>query len=185
MQRDYFQEMNNYLELMIPDGDYVAQIVGQDIVNTLLEEDPDLLMGWLKLRASSVLTGVISRRSNSNRQKLRIRSQRSAFAEAANRFTAERDPVVLSPFAFEYVVNLDNVRRKVGRMTSSDCQFVAARYEDTARNARMRSAFHRAVAQKLGDGQTVEDVFTEDEYLRMFQSLTNEIAPRSPKYLAA
>jgi hypothetical protein len=79
--------------------------------------------------------------------------------------------VALKPFAFEYVVDAANTRRTVGQMTADDCLFVAARYEETARSARLEASFHRAVAKKVGR-KTVGEEFTEAQYLAMYQSVT-------------
>lgn len=178
MARDYLADMANAVEAAIPDGDYVAPLVAADLVEQLRGQDPDLLRGWLDLKAAVFLADVIARRSNSKRQTARIAAPRKAFAEAATRFEVTRDPVVLSPFAFEYVIDDANTRRAVARMTALDCRFVAARYEETARSARMEASFHRAVAKKVG-ARTVGDAFTEEQYLLMYQSLTGGRAPEA------
>jgi hypothetical protein len=169
--RDYLRDMSEYLGEVVPEGEYVAQLVAQNIVNVLLEEDKDLLIGWLTLKAPAILTDVIVRRSNGRRHTLKIHRQRDEFSQAAEKYEKDRDPAHLRPFTFEYVVSSDNLRRKVGQMTAGDCLFVADMYDDLARNAKMRSAFHRAVARRLAPGQTVEDAFTEEAYLRMYHSI--------------
>lgn len=179
--RDYLKEMNDFLDLMTPEEDYVAQLVAKEAVETLLNEDKDLLIGWLTLRAASIIAEQISQRSNGYRHKLRIPSRRSAFSEAAKTYEREKNPEVMSPFTFEYTINEDNLRRRVGQMTSADCLFIADRYDDIADNAKMRAAFHRAVAKRLEPGQTVEDVFTEESYLRMYHSVTRRGLPQAPE----
>lgn len=69
------------------------------------------------------------------------------------------------------MVDEDNTRRTVARMTAADCLFVAGRYDETARQAKLEASFHRAVAKKVGKG-TVGDAFTEEQYLTMYRSLT-------------
>jgi hypothetical protein len=169
--RDYLAEMGTAIDEAVPDGDYTAPLVAADLVDRLRADDPELLVGWLNLRAAVVLADVIARRSNSKRQAARVFAPRRAFAEAARGFEASGEAVVLRPFAFEYVVDAANTRRAVAQMTARDCQFVADRHEETARSARLEASFHRAVAKKLG-ARTVGDVFTEEEYLAMYQSLT-------------
>jgi hypothetical protein len=171
--RDYLKEMNDFLDLMVPEGEYVAQLVAKEAVETLSKEDKELLLGWLLTKAPSFLSEHISRRSNGQRHKLRIASSRAAFASAVQTYEKEKDPDVLGPFSFEYVVNADNLRKRVSDFTRDDCVFVAEQYEDIALNARMRAAFHRAIANKLEPGQTVQDVFTEKTYLRMYYSVIN------------
>jgi hypothetical protein len=179
MARDYLSDMNDAVEAAIPDGaDYVAPLVAADLIERLRSEDPDLLHGWLNLKAAVFLADVIARRSNSKRQTARAAAPRRAFAEATRTFETTHDPAVLSPFAFEYVIDAANTRRTVARMTAADCRFVAERYEDTARSARMQASFHRAVAKKVGT-RTVGDVFSEDQYLLMYRSLTGGRAPEA------
>ncbi|MDX3714426.1 hypothetical protein PV733_36975 [Streptomyces europaeiscabiei] len=171
MSRDYIADMNTAIEDAIPDGDYTAPLVAADLVERLRAEDPDLLTGWLEVKASVFLADAVARKSNSRRQLARVGAPRRAFAEAARSFGTDGDATVMRPFAAEYVVDEDNTRRTVARMTAADCLFVAARYEDTARQAKLEAAFHRAIAKKVGKG-TVGDAFTEEQYLTMYRSVT-------------
>lgn len=171
MSRDYLADMNAAIEEAIPDGDYTAPIVAAELVDRLRAEDPDLLSGWLHLRAGVFLADAVARKSNSKRQAARASAPRRAFAEAARSFAETADEAVFSPFAAEYVVDEQNTRRTVARMTAADCLFVASRYEDTARQAKLEGAFHRAVAKKVGS-RTVGEAFTEEQYLTMYRSVT-------------
>jgi hypothetical protein len=181
--RDFIAEMALAVEAAIPAGDYVASVVAAGLVDRLREDDPELLAGYLDLKAAVILADVVARRSNSKRQAARIGAPRKAFAEAARTFGTDGDVAVLSPFAAEYVVNDDNTRRTVANMTAGDCRFVAAKYEDAARISKLEAAFHRAVAKKVG-GKTVGEVFTEDQYLEMYRSVTQQ-GPRSVPRAAA
>lgn len=169
--RNYTADMAEAIETAVPESDYVAPVVAAELVAHLRKTDPGLLAGWLDLRAEVVIADVIARRSNSKRQAARIGAPRRAFAEAARTFAASGDPGDLAPFSFEYVVDETNTRRTVANMTAKDCRYVADRYEDTARSARLEASFHRAVAKKVG-GRTVGEVFTEEQYLEMYQSIT-------------
>jgi len=169
--RDYLADMNTAIEDAIPDGDYTAPLVAADLVERLRAEDPGLLSGWLDLRASVFLADAVARRSNSRRQAARVGAPRRAFAEAARTFGETREATVLRPFAAEYVIDDANTRRAVAHMTAPDCRFVADRYDDTARHAKLEAAFHRAVAKKIGV-RTVGEVFSEDQYLEMYRSVT-------------
>lgn len=171
MSRDYLTDMNEAIEEAIPDGDYTAPLVAADLVDRLRAEDPDLLSGWLELKAAVFLADAVARRSNSRRQAARVSAPRRAFAEAARSFGSDGDATVLRPFAAEYVVDEENTRRTVARMTAEDCRFVAGRYDETARQAKLEASFHRAVAKKVGV-RTVGDVFTEEQYMAMYRSVT-------------
>ncbi|MGW5636693.1 hypothetical protein [Streptomyces sp. NPDC003832] len=180
--RDFIAEMAQAVEAAIPAGDYVASVVAADLVERLRSEDPELLAGWLDLKAAVILADVVARRSNSRRQATRIGAPRKAFAEAARSF-GDGDITALRPFAAEYVVDEGNTRRSVANMTADDCRFVASKYEDAARISKLEAAFHRAVAKKIG-GQLVGEVFTEGQYLEMYRSVTQQ-GPRAVPRAAA
>lgn len=171
MSRDYLTDMNEAIEETIPDGDYTAPLVAADLVDRLRAEDPDLLTGWLELKAAVFLADAVARRSNGRRQAARVAQPRRAFAEAARSFADTGDAAVLRPFAAEYVVDAENTRRTVAQMTGTDHLFVADRYEDTEKRAKLEKLFHRAVAMKVGNRLTTE-VFSEEQYAAMYQSLT-------------
>ncbi|MEV6737944.1 hypothetical protein AB0N14_13815 [Streptomyces sp. NPDC051104] len=181
--RDYIAEMRQAVEDAIPAGDYVASVVAAELVDRLREEDPELLSGWLHLKAPVILADVVARQSNSKRQAARIAAPRRAFAEAARSFSTDGDVRALSPFAAEYVVDEANTRRTVAHMTADDCRFVASRYEEAARISKLEAAFHRAVAKKIG-GQVIGEVFTEEQYLEMYRSVTQQ-GPRAVPRAAA
>lgn len=171
MDRDYLADMNAAIEEAIPDGDYTAPLVAADLVDRLRAEDPDLLLGWLELKASVFLADAVARRSNSRRAAARVSAPRRAFAEAARSFATGGDASVLRPFEAEFVVDDQNTRRSVARMTAEDCRFVAGRYDETARQAKLEASFHRAVAKKVG-AATVGEVFSEEQYVAMYRSVT-------------
>lgn len=181
--RDYIAEMAAAIEDATPESDYVAAKVASELVDRLRAEDPDLLSGYLHLKAAVILADVVARRSNSKRQSARVMAPRKAFAEAARSFGTDKEAAVLSPFAFEYVIDGENTRRTVANMTATDCRFVAEQYERTAREAKLEAAFHRAVGKKIG-AQRVGDVFTEEQYLAMYQSVTHQ-GPRAVPRAAA
>ena len=181
--RDYIAEMQQAVEGAIPEGDYVASVVAGELVERLRVEDPELLAGWLHLKAPVILADVVARRSNSKRQAARTGAPRRAFAEAARSFASDGDVRVLSPFSAEYVVDDANTRRTVASMTADDCRFVAAKDEEAARISKLEAAFHRAVAKKIGS-RVIGEVFTEDQYLEMYRSVTQQ-GPRAVPRAAA
>jgi hypothetical protein len=181
--RDFIAEMSQAVEGAIPEGDYVASVIAAELVERLREQDPELLSGYLHLKAAVILADVVARRSNSKRQAARIGAPRKAFAEAARSFTAGGDVKVLSPFSAEYVVDDENTRRSVANMTADDCRFVASKYEDAARISKLEAAFHRAVGKKIGSS-VIGEVFTEAQYLEMYRSVTQQ-GPRAMPRVAA
>lgn len=176
MTRDYITEMNDAIDAALPDGDYVVPLVAHDLVEKLRANDPDLLSGWCEAKYEVILTDFIHHKVKNRRSKSREASARSAFAEAAGRFADDGDVVAMrdavrSPFDVEYVVNGENLRRKVRDMTGQDHRFVADEYAETKQTALLLESFHRAVAKKVGRRRTSE-VFTEETYLAMYRSIT-------------
>jgi hypothetical protein len=181
--RDYVAEMAAAIEAAMPDGDYVAPIVAAELVERLRAEDPELLSGWLHLRAAVFLADSIARRSNSLRSAARVMAPRRAFAEASKVFETGAAPLALEPFKTEYVVDGGNTRRRVADMTGEDHQFVAAAYADSKRTAALLEQFHLAVARKVGKRRTA-DVISEEQYLRMYRSAARQDPPMSPSAAA-
>jgi hypothetical protein len=175
--RDCLSEMSALINAALPDGEYVAPLVAHDLVEKLRVNDPDLLAGWLWERAEVTMTAYISDRIKNRRNASRESLSRSAFAGAAERFAATgdgaamREAVVQRPFDAEHVVNEGLLRRKVAEMTGEDHLFVAKEYADTKQTAALLESFHRAVAKKVGKRKT-KDVFTEVQYVEMYQSIT-------------
>lgn len=175
--RDYLAEMSALIDAALPDGEYVAPVVAHDLTEKLRANDAELLAGWLDTRAEVTMTAYISDRIKSRRQSSRESAARTAFSGAAEKFTATGDGSALRqaaatrPFDAEHVVNHGRLRRKVGEMTGPDHLFVAKEYAETKQTAMLLESFHRAVAKKVGDQKT-KDVFTEDQYVEMYRSIT-------------
>lgn len=176
MSRDYVNEMNAFIDEMTPATDYVAPLVAHDVVEKLRVNDLELLEGWLDLRAEVIMADHVHQRLKSRRNASRASIARSTFAGAAENFSHGGDAssfreAVRSPFSTEYVVNDELLRRRVGDMTGADHLFVAQGYADSKQTAALLESFHRAVGKKVGKKQT-RDVFTEQQYLDMYQSIT-------------
>lgn len=174
--RDYLGEMNDAIDAMLPNGDYVAPLVAHELVEKLLANDPDLLRGWCEARYEPILADFIHHKVKGRRNASRESLARSTFAEAAGAFAATRDASALreavrSPFDAEYVVNGALLRRKVRDMAGPDHLFVASEYAESKQTAALLESFHRAVAKRLGPRRTSE-VFTEETYLAMYRSIT-------------
>lgn len=174
--RDYLGEMNDAIDAMLPNGDYVAPLVAHELVEKLLANDPDLLRGWCEARYEPILADFIHHKVKGRRSASREAAARSAFAEAAGSFAATGNVTALreavrSPFDTEYVVNHGLLRRKVRDMTGPDHLFVAREYAESKQTAMLLESFHRAVAKKVGQQRTGE-VFTEETYLAMYRSIT-------------
>lgn len=175
-ERDFNAEILDLVKNMTPVGDFTARIVAEDVIAKLRANDPGLLAGWLDLRAGEILGAWIVAHYNSLRSRSRVMAPRKAFAEAAERFTDTGDIATLGPFGAVYVVDHANLRRRVADMVGDDHLFVADHYADDKHTAAMLEAFHRAVAKKIGTQRTA-DVFSADQYLTMYRSITRTELP--------
>jgi hypothetical protein len=154
------------------DEDIIPSSVASRLVERLRTEDPELLAIWLDMHAEAVFRDTITSVIRHRRARSRKHADAGAFGRAAQRFSETGDVEELSPFRVRYVVDGLDTQRQVRDMTRTDCLFVAERYTISADRALMQAAFHRAVANRVGDG-TVGDIFTEDEYNRMYRSITH------------
>lgn len=168
--RNYTSEMHERIKKAIPEYDYVPSIIAMNVIDRVEKEDPELLSGFLVEQAVRLVSEAIVEMSVNQRKRYRAAAARTEFSEAAARFEAG-DETALSPFYAEFTVDVENTRRQAANMTGADHLFVATRYRKVERTSKMQAAFHEAVAQKVGDKQT-KDVFTEEEYSRLYQSIT-------------
>jgi hypothetical protein len=174
--RNYLAEMDEAIETALPPTDFVNAIVAREVVGKLRANDPELLAGWLDLRAEVILTDFLHHRMKNRRSLSPEARKRHVFGEAAAEFgetgDAERFRTVTHELFDQFlVVGSDNLRRCIGDMTGADHLFVAEGHAETRQAAELLESFHRAVAKKVGNKRT-RDVFTESEYRAMYRSVT-------------
>ena len=170
-RRDYLIEMNDRMD-DATQGEWVAAVVAQQLHDDLTQTDPDLLEGWLREIAVEALRHVLAARSRSRRTIARQRAGSRRFAQAAADAEASGDSApLLGLFETDLVVNADQLRKRAADMTGPDHLYVAERYRATEAEAKMLAAFHRAVAERVGQRRTSE-VFSPEEYERLFTSIT-------------
>jgi hypothetical protein len=152
--------------------DIIPSSVAARLLAQLRTEDPELLAAWLDQHAEAIVRDAITSIIRQRRSRARKHAAAGAFGKAAREFTQTGDVSVLSPFSVRYVVDGLDTQRQVRDMNRTDCLFVAERYSISADRALMQAAFHKAVADRLGD-RTVGEVFSEEQYNRMYRSLVN------------
>lgn len=170
MSRDYIAEFDKYLDDRIPDGDFIAPVLAGDIVAELQQTDPELLAGWLDVRAAVILADFIGTRDRVQRAKAVRQRPAVEFGSAAERLAAG-DSEAMSIFRERLVVSADNLRRPIGDMTKEDHLFVASEHVRRSEAALLESAFHKAIAKKIPAGKTTSDVMSEEDYRRIRDSL--------------
>jgi hypothetical protein len=170
MDRDYAADFAAYLDKHQPTGDFVIGPVATELVWGLRESDPDLLQGWLQEHAVAIVADCIRARQRAARSRAASQAKAVAFGDAADRFSAG-DSAALSPFTAHLVVNEKNLRRPVKDMTKEDHLFVAGAHEARSNAALLLAAFHKAIAKRIPPGKTTSDVFSEEEYLALRNSI--------------
>jgi hypothetical protein len=181
--RDYRQEMSTALDAAIDqavnDGPFVAAVLAEKLITELMVHDPGLLEEFLWEVAPDVIRREISAR-------IHVRNLRAARSRRAHTFSraigdpqdgpaptgsAPAEPAHL-PSVFENVhtVNEEALRKKACDMTGGEHMYVARTKARVAKRELIVSAFHEAVARRVGDGVT-SDVFTRAQYEEMYSSL--------------
>jgi hypothetical protein len=178
--RDYAREMQERIAQATDGTRFAVPVVARRLFEELSREDPELLDGWLREQGLAALTRAVGNRvrnlRSQARQQVERRSRMSRHGSAAARFgQAVRDfeagqVTALSAYTALHVVNSRHDRARACDMTGPDHQFVAGKYEGTAVESFLLSAFHSAVADRVGDSIT-SNVLTQDEYEDLYRSI--------------
>lgn len=153
----------------IPDGDFNASEVAEKAYNYLLEQHPELDQQWKDEMGFTFFRQTVTSILRSRRLHERRRMKAGAFREDLHRAgMGNIEP--LKNFSVTYVIDEGNTRRKLADMTGDDHRFVASSYEYQGNNALLLAEFHKAVAKRVGRSRT-EDVMTEEEYARLYNSI--------------
>lgn len=160
--RNYVAEMDDLIREMLPEGTWISEQLARQIMARLMDEDPELLEGWLHEYAVHTLTTRISEQARSAHGHRSSARRRSVFADAA-----ADGPDSMSAFL---VIDTRNTRKRISEMTGDDHLFVARRHERRSRSEAVLAAFHEAVAERVGTRRT-GDVLSQQEYDDMYQRL--------------
>ena len=183
-ERDYIAEMDARIEAATSGSSWVAAIVAEKLCGQLLENDPDLLDGWLHAMAVPLLRRVIGLRVHRERSAAKRGAAARDFAAAAAGLERAEDDgeresaaaALLGMFSEIHVVDPDQTRKRAADMTGPEHLFVAENtYQKSANTALMLAAFHRAVAKKVGKRRTA-DVLSEEQYEALYVSIARKAA---------
>ena len=176
--RDYVADMRAALDSFVPAGDYIAAETGAAFVAHLRDRDPGLLAGWLDTRAELLLTQEISYLRRTRRQLAHGKATRDVFHQAATAIdtaNATGNPAdaaaALNIFEQHLVVNGERLSRPIGKTTKADHEYVADQYEQSEKRSAIAKAFHRAVAKRIPNGGTLDQVMSPEDYLRLRASI--------------
>ena len=174
--RDYVQEMRTLvmgaMETARASGQtFQHMALAHKIMEELRDRDPELLDGWMRLQAAEMLRQYIGTIDRSDRAKERQKASRRSFGDAVERHKAG-DPEALTKFlTVSYVVDESSNRMLLGKMKQPELHFAADVYQRQADANAFEAQFLRALANKVGS-KTVGEVFTEEQIVRMRDSLT-------------
>ena len=167
-ERDYSTEIYSLARVFLTGNTGPNGITAEEMVQSLREQDPDLLTGWMETNAVAIMTDFLNRVDRADRVRARYGAKGRSFADAVLRFEAG-DKQALDVFRTVHVIG--GRRVEVGKMTRSDHQMIAARYTRSAARQKFLAQVHNAIAQRLQPGQSTEDVFTPEAYLLMFEGV--------------
>jgi hypothetical protein len=181
--RDYIAEMEARIKAATAGSDWVAAIVAEKLRAEILENDPELLDGWLHAMAVPLLRRVIGLRVHHENRAAKRGARARAFASAAagleDADANGREPAaaaLLGMFSEIHVVDEGQNRKRAADMTGAEHLFVAENtYQRSANTALMLAAFHCAVAKKVGKKRTA-DVFSEEQYEALYISIVRKAA---------
>ena len=176
--RNYLAEMDARITELTEGSGWIAADLAHKLFSTLSIHDPELLEGWLIETGPDSIRRHIQARTRARRAQERKRAAAGRFAHyakdyesATNKDTAgER---LSGMFAVLHVVNPDGVQKRASEMSGKEHSFVADGYHIRGRAALMEAAFHRAVAEKVGDQRT-DEVFSIEKYEEMYRSITTK-----------
>jgi hypothetical protein len=180
-ERKWVEEMDDIIERHTNVPTYQTRIVAQDIVSYLLANDPDLLHGWLRIRAADLLHEVINRRDRSRRARGAIQRKLKNFNDTLEEFVAGNEQPVRSFLSAPYVINQENDRKYLRDMNREDLVYVADEYSNRAAANTALAALHYAMAKRVGE-KTVGEVFTDQQIIELREAMLGPDTPDPSAY---
>jgi hypothetical protein len=168
--RDFVQEMHDLVARYLASSPLPAGQQALDIVTHLEHADPELLLGWARAALVSNVAALIHQVRGNDR--LRSRSHaRALLIRIGNGTATSAELAEASVFSVRSpVVSDDGMTKRIGELTGSDHAYIAGAYEVRGRRQLVFAAFHRLLAERVGD-RTTEEVFNPEEYAALQQQL--------------
>ena len=173
--RDYISEMEALVNALKSvrtsrPTPYSPRLLATKVIKHCQENDPDLLLGWLLVRAEDVMWQTIRDQDRSTRAHARATSTRKAFGRAAQR--AENGEQGAMADWLNTPWSIGSGQTKLMRdMTGDDLLSSAEYYSAQARRNEMQAIFLEAVAKQVG-AHTVAELYSNDELDMMWRSLS-------------
>jgi hypothetical protein len=158
-EEQYVNEVNEkmvaFVKGLLPEGDWTAPVEAERILADCPE---DLLQDWLLVNQRLFMIRMLAD------MRTHERARAMHFASPAKRASAfaKYEAGTASPFDdMRFVVNDDNLSRRLGDMTHADLVFVHDRYMTVAADAQTKAAFLADLAAQVPEGKTVREALTE------------------------
>lgn len=171
VDREFSALMEKWLDQL---DTFAVPVESLKFFDWMREEHQELLENWIDRHLLDLVRMAMERRLRVQRAQARTRGRARAFRRAAGVLETTGDPTPLGRFRREtYAVDHDANRKVVGKMTAEDHRWVADNYGRSGNKLLMLQAFHRAVARRIGENQTTEEVFSEEEYNDLYASIVD------------
>ena len=177
-ERDWIAEMDSEISRLTEGSGWIAADLANKLFETLAIHDPALLEGWLIATGKDSLRRWISAHTAARRAQERKRAAAGKFAAYARDFESATDKDtqgerLAGMFAVLHVVDPSGIQKRVSEMTGTDHRFVGNSYQVRGKRALMEAAFHKAVADHIGDKRT-DEVYDVENYERLYRSILGE-----------
>ncbi len=172
--RDYLQEMDSLVTALKTartsrPAPYSPRALAARVYQHCQENDPDLLLGWLLMRAEDVLWQTIRDQDRSMRTHARTTSSRKAFGRAAQRAENGEEQAIADWLNTPWSVGSGQTKL-LRDMTADDLMSSSEYYTAQARRNEMQSLFLEAIAKRVGDG-VVSELYSNSDLEMMWRSL--------------
>lgn len=142
------------------DSDLPAAEVARLVVEEMRSDHRGEFVAYLEVHAVAFLTEVVRTIDRSARARARQVASRSVFAENPQSWLATR-------------FSVGGGRPRLGSMTKAQLLEVAAGYLRTSRSIALEAAFAQALADKMPDEGTVEEILSDED----IQAIRASVAP--------
>lgn len=173
LTRNYHAEMRTLIDdaissASVGDGSYSPPLVATEIVEKLQANDPDLLDGWLHAQAGEFVREAISKIGRSARARAHKQEPRRKFAAAVEEHNAG-DSTALRKIS-DIPFPVPTGQKPLGLLNRAELVYAMGTYTQRAERNRFKAVFLGKLLQRVTDGTTVNDHFTDEQLASMYQS---------------
>lgn len=171
--RDYFHDMRRAIRAGFPAGDFTTANFAGNLVDSLKDNDPDLLHGWLESRAVELLTSEIRTIRNQDRARSFRDAPIQAFKETIGDPEKLSAAAATSIFDRFLIIDTKGTNRRIKDTTREDHAFAATCYESSAVKMALKCQFHKAISERIPRDGVLSDIMSPEDYIRLHDSIVN------------